>query len=51
MKNYERRTQKGISELERAMREDLTKLEEHLLNTQEVVEIRGKVIKNSNQMH
>lgn len=40
--NYIRRV-KGVSDVERSLRGDLTALEEHLLLTQEVVEIRGKV--------
>lgn len=34
---------KGVSDVEQSLRRDLTELEEHLLKTQEVVEIRGKV--------
>jgi hypothetical protein len=43
LENYEARVRKGLSELDRCIWADLSPLEEHLLKSQELVEIRGKV--------
>lgn len=50
VKDYLSRT-KGSTSIDAAMRADLTKLEQSLLDTQEVLETRGKVTYFMNLKH